>query len=182
MRTRGAGQRVLDNLLRPAHIVAAVPLRTCVRHLILTFVGAFTLSVPALGRAETLVIVSPHWEGIQEEFGRAFLAHYRAEAGREADVEWLNQGGTSAILRFLRSEYKRTPEGIGIDLLFGGGIDPFLELQRDDLLAAYRVPDSLLASMGADIGGIPVYDPEFHWYGRRWVVLASYTTARYSSG
>ncbi len=165
MRTRGAGQRVLDNLLRPARIVAAVRLRPCVRHLILTFVGAFTLSVPALGRAETLVIVSPHWEGIQEEFGRGFVAHYRAETGQEADVEWLNQGGTSDILRFLRSEYRRTPEGIGIDLLFGGGIDPFLELQRDGLLAAYRVPDSLLASMGKDIGGIPVYDPQFHWYG-----------------
>ena len=107
----------------------------------------------------------PHWEGIQAEFDRAFVAHHGAETGRKVAVEWLNQGGTSDILRFLRSEFRRTPEGVEIDLMFGGGIDPFLELQREGLLTPYRVPDNLLSSLGRDIGGIPIYDPEFHWYG-----------------
>ena len=49
-------------------------------------------------------------------------------------------GGTPDILKFLRSEFKNKPNGIEIDLFFGGGTDPYTELKKQGVLEAYRVP------------------------------------------
>jgi len=59
----------------------------------------------SLDRAERLVIISPHNESIQSEFGRAFGVHMKREHGREVFVDWRQPGGTSEIARFLKSEY-----------------------------------------------------------------------------
>lgn len=119
----------------------------------------------AAARAQDeLVLVTPHWEGIRIEFTSAFKAHYKAETDREVDLKWLDVGGTSDILKFIRSEFKSKPEGIGIDLFFGGGIDPYDELKKLDLLAPYQVPDQILTTLKPDIGGVPLYDPDYTWY------------------
>lgn len=114
---------------------------------------------------DRLVIISPHWEGIRFEFGRGFEAFYRAETGREVDVEWMDVGGTSEVLRFIKSEYANKPGGIDIDLMFGGGGDPYFELSRENLLTPYRLPDSLLAAIPQKVGGFPLYDDAYRWYG-----------------
>lgn len=54
---------------------------------------------------DRLVIITPHNESIQAEFGRAFAAHMREKHGREIFVDWRQPGGTTEIARFLRSEY-----------------------------------------------------------------------------
>ncbi|MSS71255.1 MAG: extracellular solute-binding protein [Candidatus Latescibacteria bacterium] len=125
------------------------------------------LSFATVARAENdrLVLVSPHWEGIRYEYEQAFKRHYRAQTGRDVDVEWLSIGGTSDILRYLRSEYGKRPDGIGIDVFFGGGIDPYFQLADLKLLHPYRLPDDLLNRVGKEIGGLPLYDPEYRWYG-----------------
>src|SRR5262249_52509893 len=69
---------------------------------------------------DNLVLVSPHWEGIQREFETAFKSHYLRETGRTVELEWMDAGGTSEVLRFIRSEFKAKPTGIGIDIFFGG--------------------------------------------------------------
>src|SRR5262245_21381280 len=94
--------------------------------------------------ADKLVLVSPHWEGIQREFEPGFKSHYLRETGRTVDLEWMDAGGTSEVLRFIRSEFKAKPTGIGIDIFFGGGLDPYLALKKEDLLEPYALPKRLL--------------------------------------
>ena len=115
--------------------------------------------------ADKLVLVSPHWEGIQHEFEAAFKSYYLRETGRTVDFEWMDVGGTSEALRFLRSEFKVKPTGIGIDIFFGGGVDPYVALKQDDLLERYVLPPSILEKIPSHLGGVPLYDPDHTWYG-----------------
>jgi len=120
---------------------------------------------PAPGIADRLVLISPHWEGIQYEFERAFKIHYQRETGRAVEFDWLDVGGTSETIRFIQSEFKSKPAGIGIDLFFGGGLDPYLTLKKAGLLESYALPQNLLRQIPPRLGGIPLYDPGFEWYG-----------------
>ncbi len=121
--------------------------------------------------AERLVIISPHWEGMRVEFARAFSVWYEAKFGEEVEVDWRDLGGTSDDLQFVVSEFKQRPEGIGIDLFFGGGIDPFYSLAKQDLLQPYQPPPAVLKRIPKSISGVPIYDPQFRWFG---VALSSF--------
>lgn len=58
------------------------------------------------GRADdVLVIITPHNEAIRHEFGIGFQKWYRERTGRSVFIDWRVIGGTSEIVRFLRSEY-----------------------------------------------------------------------------
>lgn len=58
------------------------------------------------GRADdVLVIITPHNEAIRHEFTVGFQKWYRAKTGRSVFLDWRVIGGTSEIVRFLRSEY-----------------------------------------------------------------------------
>ena len=116
-------------------------------------------------KPDKLVIISPHWEGIETEFDTAFKAWYAKETGRQVTTDWLDQGGSSSDFRFIESEFKRLPEGIGIDLFFGGGTDNYLKLADKGLLASYKLSETQLSRIPKEIFGIPVYDPEYRWYG-----------------
>src|SRR5262245_6976491 len=107
---------------------------------------------------DKLVLVSPHWEGIQREFETAFMSHYLRETGRTVELEWMDAGGTSEVLRFIRSEFKAKPTGIGIDIFFGGGLDPYLALKQEDLLEPYALPKRLCEKIPARLGGVPLDD------------------------
>ena len=88
----------------------------------------------AAERAE-VVVLSPHSTDIRNETSRAFSDWHHARRGVPAVIRWRDcGGGTSQILRFIRSEYAARPEGIGVDVLYGGGVDPFLELKASGLL------------------------------------------------
>lgn len=121
--------------------------------------------------AERLVIISPHWEGIRFEFARAFSDWHKLNFGQPVEIDWRDLGGTSDDQKFVISEYSQRPDGIGIDLFFGGGIDPFYELAKRGLLQEYRPPADILDNVPKDIGGVPVYDPQFRWFG---VALSSF--------
>lgn len=121
----------------------------------------------ATARAQDqLVILSPHWEGIEHEFTRAFQEAYRRQTGRTVELKWLDVGGgTSSILRYIRSEFAARPEGTDLDVFFGGGVDPYIELKQLGLLAPFRLPDEALAQLAKDIHGSPLYDAEdYTWY------------------
>jgi hypothetical protein len=47
-------------------------------------------SLPAMGLADKLVLISPHWEGIRYEFERAFKARYQKETGRTVELDWID--------------------------------------------------------------------------------------------
>lgn len=112
-----------------------------------------------------LVLISPHWEGIREEFERAFSAHTAREFGHRTELEWLDLGGTSDAVRYVRSEFERSPEGIGVDLFFGGGVDPYLQFARDGLLSPCEVPEEVLEPIPQQFAGIEVYDARHRWFG-----------------
>jgi len=123
------------------------------------------LNASVVAAADRLVLISPHWEGIKYEFERAFKAQYHLETGRTVDLEWLDVGGTSEVLRFLRSEYNNKPAGVGIDIMFGGGLDPYLALKKENLLESYILPQQLREKIPPKLGGVPLYDPGYTWYG-----------------
>jgi len=112
-----------------------------------------------------LVIVSPHWEGIRVEFGRAFSEWTARRFGNATRLEWLDLGGTSDALRYVRSEFKRSPDGINVDLFFGGGIDPFFQLAEAGLLLSCRLPEEVLKPIPRTFAGVEIYDREKRWFG-----------------
>ncbi|MGZ8485082.1 MAG: ABC transporter substrate-binding protein [Candidatus Binatia bacterium] len=122
-------------------------------------------SSPAIVSADKLALISPHWEGIRYEFERAFKAHYQRDTGRTVELDWMDVGGSSETLRYLESEYKNKPAGIGIDIFFGGGYDPYLSLKKAKLLEPYVLPKELLEKIPQRLAGVPLYDPDHTWYG-----------------
>ena len=113
-----------------------------------------------------LVLISPHQEGIRTEFEDAFIEWCRTNLNRDVKLEWLDVGGgTSTILRYIRNEFQLSPEGINIDLLFGGGTDIYLRLVESELLHPYKLPDEQLAKIPGELLGNRLYDPEYRWYG-----------------
>ena len=112
-----------------------------------------------------LILLSPHQEGIMLEMTAGFQKWYKAKHGVDVKLEWLDQGGTRNIIRFIRSEFKRNPDGINVDIFFGGGTDIYLEFKEEGLLQPYRLPEKILSKIPPDYSGTPLYDPDFQWYG-----------------
>lgn len=121
--------------------------------------------------SEKLVIISPHWEGVKIEVSKAFNNWYKKNYGKEVKIEWIDQGGTSDDLKFVESLFKKNPEGIGIDLFFGGGISPYIRLKKLGYLERYRIPYRLLKKIPKSCAGVPNYDRHYYWYG---VVLSGF--------
>lgn len=115
--------------------------------------------------ADKLVIISPHWEGIRTEFTRGFKEWYKKAGKGDVEITWLDQGGTSDDLRFIQSGFERSPSGIGVDLFYGGGMDPYAELAGAGLLVPFKLPDAVLKKIPAELNGIPLYDRQYRWYG-----------------
>lgn len=111
-----------------------------------------------------LVILSPHQERIEQEFEKAFGDLYQKQTGRRPKLSWLDLGGgTSTQLDFIRDQFKSKPDGIGIDVFFGGGTPSYLTLNQEGLLESFKVPN--LDEIAPDILGTPLYDSEHHYYG-----------------
>ncbi len=112
-----------------------------------------------------LVIVSPHWEGILKEFEAAFKDYYMANYGEDVEIEILDVGGTSDIVKYVDSGFEATPESIGIDIFWGGGVDPFIAAVEKGQLLPYQVEAEVLDKIPTSFAGIPMYDSEYRWYG-----------------
>lgn len=85
-----------------------------------------------------------------------------------ADLVWLDVGGgTSAIARYVSARYETVPDGqgIGIDVLFGGGTDIYLRFAGQGLLDKVKISRPILARIPTDLNGVPLYDAEGRWYG-----------------
>lgn len=115
--------------------------------------------------ADELRIASPHWEGYKREFEWAFSEWYQERHQRQVSIRWLDLGGASDMLRYIVSQSNTDPGGdIGVDVVFGGGIDPFVELKRLGLLGQIKVPEETLSQIPPEIGGNPLYDKEHQWF------------------
>jgi ABC-type Fe3+ transport system substrate-binding protein len=136
-----------------------------VRALLLGGGLVWILIAAAMGAENEIVIVSPHWDGIKEETSRAFSAWHEKKYGQPATIRWREVGGgTSQIVRFLRAEYQTNPSS-GVDIMYGGGVDPFEALAKDGLLTPYDPPAEILAQIPAQLNGMDIYDPQHKWFG-----------------
>ncbi|MCM8803964.1 MAG: extracellular solute-binding protein [Candidatus Omnitrophica bacterium] len=120
---------------------------------------------------KNLIIISPHWEGVKIEITRSFCEWYEKNYKEKVKVEWIDQGGTSDDLKYVESLFKKNPNGIGIDIFFGGGLSPYLKLKEEGFLEKYKLPQNIIKKIPKLCGGIPNYDNEFYWYG---VVLSTF--------
>lgn len=127
-------------------------------------VGVFLFSCSKQSSGDKLVVISPHPETLLYEYEWAFQPWYREKTGRDIDVIYIDQGGTSRMLRYVYSEFERSPESAGIDMVWGGGIENYIELAGKGLLHAYRLPDAIIDAVPADYFGLPLYDKRFRWY------------------
>ena len=146
-------------------IAKVYPAKFYIYSTILLFCWAIASPPKLPANEDKLVIISPHPESIEKEFGRVFEEWYLQKTGRSVALDWLDLGGSSSDFRFIESEFQRVPDGIGIDLFFGGGTDNYLKLAEQGLLFSHKLPDSKLARVPKDIFGIPVYDAGYRWYG-----------------
>jgi ABC-type Fe3+ transport system substrate-binding protein len=136
-------------------------------HKFLQFAVLLALPLAAVsGHAgDELIIVSPHWEGVRYEFGRAFAEYYQQQTGKTIGVRWRDLGGTSQIEKALNASFDATPDSAQVDLMFGGGVDPFISQKAKGHLQAYQLPAPLLAQIPPDIGGFPIIDKDYMFYG-----------------
>ena len=142
------------------------PLGRCSVHLVAWGIVLCLLALPtALFAQDELIIISPHPEGIETEFGNNFEKWYEEQTGRTVKTDWRDVGGTSSNYRFIESEFKRVPDGIGVDIFFGGGTDNYLRLSNNGWLHAYKLPEAQLVQMTQLFQGIPLYDAAYQWYG-----------------
>jgi ABC-type Fe3+ transport system substrate-binding protein len=117
-------------------------------------------------RAESrLVIISPHWEGIRREFSRAFSDWFRKNTGEGVEIEWLEVGASSNMLIYLRSEFSRHPEGIGVDIIWGGGSIYYRALTEEGMLEPVEVDPDILAAIPKQVAGTLILEPRHHWFG-----------------
>lgn len=112
-----------------------------------------------------VLVITPHNELIRIEFKRAFREWHQRNFGVPAEVEWRDVGGTSDALKFVDSEFSRKPQGIGIDVFFGGGLEPFLFLADKKLLERHDPPADVLEKIPQTACGIEIYDPNHYWFG-----------------
>lgn len=104
------------------------------------------------------VIITPHVDAIRHEFGNGFARWHSEKFSQPAEVEWRVVGGTSDALRFVLSEFSRKPDGIGLDIFFGGGQEPFLVLADKKLSLAHKPPPEILDGIPRQVSGMDVYD------------------------
>ncbi len=114
--------------------------------------------------ADKLILISPHRKSIQNEMIPAFKSYYKASFKTEVEVEWLDQGGTNEALKFVKTKYTSNPKSCGIDLFWGGGTTPFLELKKSQFLEKFELSKKLATELPADIGGIPMRDSSQTWF------------------
>ncbi|MEW6357549.1 MAG: ABC transporter substrate-binding protein [Planctomycetota bacterium] len=145
------------------YLLSAVVLIAVAASLIIGLRKRDTIKKP---EGNVLVVISPHQDYIQSEFFKAFQTWYEKETGRTCTVQPKEiSAGTQGQLRYIVELFDQQPSGIGIDIFWGGGTDPYAELKEKDLLHTYRVPENILQYIPPTCAGQPTYDPAYQWYG-----------------
>lgn len=125
---------------------------------------AFAVSSQALAQ-DKLVIISPHRKSIQDEYLPKFKEYYKAKFGTDVVVDWLDQGGTSDDVRFIRAKFAVNPKTSGIDLFWGGGYAIYLDVDQDKMFEPYKLPAALKAQIPQTAAGVPLYPKDETFYG-----------------
>jgi ABC-type Fe3+ transport system substrate-binding protein len=157
-------------MLRPNK---ARSLKSALKNILFGLTFLAVLGLPFLFRPPTeasvgekeLVVLSVHTETIRREFERAFSEWTAKAQGYTVHIDWLDVGGTNEAIRYVDDQFRQSPEGIKIDMLFGGGLDPFLHFADEGLLERCHLPEEVLAPIPRSVAGGEVYDPQQRWFG-----------------
>ena len=120
---------------------------------------------PAKEQAEILSIISPHRREEKLEYARGFKEWMARHHGRNVEIQWLDVGGTSKILKDLESRFETSPDAPSVDLLFGGGVAPYLTAAERGWLERIDLSSNILNAIPRTCAGSSVYDPDHRWYG-----------------
>jgi ABC-type Fe3+ transport system substrate-binding protein len=116
-------------------------------------------------QARRLVIITPHSESIRREFAEGFARKWKIKHGEDVYVDWRSPGGTSEIRLLIDASFKAAEsehrQGIGIDLMFGGGEPDFASQARKGRFIRLSVLDR---------------HPE--WFGENGAIPATFTGER----
>lgn len=122
-------------------------------------------ALPAALAAEDLIVISPHWDGMKQEV-RAGFNHWLADRHHATiNLRFLDVGGGSDIIKYVSSEFNQHPDSTGIDVLWGGGTDPFMELERQHLLRPdTSIPEAIISDIPESILGSPLRAKDRSWF------------------
>src|SRR5439155_7324473 len=119
------------------------------------------ISAVSASAQQRIIIITPHVDAIRNEFAGGFAEWHAKRFGEPAIIDWRNVGGTADSVRFVQSEFSKKADGIGIDMPFGGGMEPYLLLADKKLLAAYKPPSEIIDGIPPTVLGMESYDPEY---------------------
>ncbi len=114
-----------------------------------------------------LIVLSPHRKTIQEELIPAFGAYYKKKFGEDVEVEWIDQGGTSNAVKYLKTKSasaKAKGGGVGIDVFWGGTAANFVDMANGDLLQPYALPKEARDEVPATLSGVALSDSQNRWH------------------
>ncbi|MFH0939625.1 MAG: ABC transporter substrate-binding protein [Planctomycetota bacterium] len=115
---------------------------------------------------ERLLIISPHWDGIRYEFGRAFSEHYLNKFGKRIEVVWMDVGGTGEIRKYLDQKFNaaKSEEGVSADLLFGGGMDMLAKMARKNYFEPVALSAAQQQALPAAVNGQELRDQKNRYH------------------
>jgi len=114
-------------------------------------------------RSEELVIISPHWDGLRQEIKAGFSNWLTSRGYETPTFRFLDVGGGSDIIKYVKAQYQDAPHGIGIDLIWGGGTDPFLALENTNHLIPATLSLEVLNAIPTSILGTPLRGRSNNW-------------------
>jgi ABC-type Fe3+ transport system substrate-binding protein len=123
----------------------------------------------ATAQPQEVVILTPHWSGIQDVAEEDFKAWYFDKTGEDVIVTFEYKDTTTSLA--LLREAGGDPAKVKWDVWWGGGLDAFKLAKSEDLLAPfYLLGDSEWEDINTNIpisfGGLPLKDAEnFTWWG-----------------
>lgn len=120
---------------------------------------------PEPAGGERLLVLSPHRREVRLEYDRAFSAHMLKTANRKVRIEWLDVGGTSKMIKDLETRFQVSSNVPGVDILFGGGVSPYLHASAMGWLAPLDITPGNLTAIPDTVAGNPVRDPSGRWHG-----------------
>ena len=108
------------------------------------------------GSTKTVTVISPHNREIQTEFEALWKKSHA-----DMPIKWVDQGGSSDDLRFVREQFARRSkeQGIGVDVFFGGGGETFSDLDEADLL----VPITAKTDVPQELNQVPLRSKDNTW-------------------
>lgn len=114
--------------------------------------------------ADQLVIMSPHRKSVQQEIIPLFKEYYKKTFKTDVNVEWLDHDGAQADLRYVLARFEKNPKTAEIDLFWGGGEHPHVELNSRNLLLPHLLSPELKKQIPQTMGGVTMFNSTETWH------------------